>query len=142
MTKIRFTAPAVVFDFHSEEATDDETPVVEEAEILKSLHGLESKELFSDYMSDGGDQTLPKAGVSGGQLRFEYDEKSKQLYGVTEYSAPRGLSESELATLKDYTVGQWSDGIGSNFFQERMDKGLAPQTIVFDDKMVSVEQRS
>jgi hypothetical protein len=116
MVTIRIVGPAVVFDFKNE----DEPAVVEDESLLKTLHGLEHDEVFSDYLGDGGDRTLVDVGVSGGLLRFEYDAATKQLYGVTEYIAPRLLTPAEVAVLKEYTIGQWSDGIGSNFFQDRM----------------------
>ena len=142
MPTISFTAPAVVFDFHSEDATEDDTPVMEDPNVLQTLDGIESDEVFSEFMSDGGDSTLADAGVTGGQLRFKYDSKSKRLYGFTQYSVPRKLTESEVALLKEYTIGQWSDGIGSNFFQERVGLGLAPQLFFMNDNEVLVEQRS
>ncbi|APV48330.1 hypothetical protein BWI17_00700 [Betaproteobacteria bacterium GR16-43] len=138
MPTIRFSAPAPVFDFRID---GDDPPVVDDPTELAALDGLKHDEIFSDYISDGGDKTLAEAGVSGGELEFRYDAKSKQLIGITEYTAPRLLTKSELALLKEYTVGQWSDGIGSNFFQERMSLGLAPQ-LPIDERAVSVEQRS
>ena len=141
MATIRFSAPAVVFDFHAAGVSEDEPPVVEDPKLLKTLHGLEHDEVFSDYLSDGGDRTLANAGVTGGLLRFEFDTRNEQLFGVTEYSAPRLLTPSELALLKSYTIGQWSDGIGSNFYQIRMEYGLAPQLVFMNDSVVVVEQR-
>jgi hypothetical protein len=84
MATIRVSGQAVIFDFHSQEATDDKTPVVEDPAVLETLHGLEHDEVFSDYIGDGGDKTLVNAGVSGGLLRFEFDRKSKRLFGITE----------------------------------------------------------
>jgi hypothetical protein len=81
-------------------------------------------------------------GVSGGLLRFEYDEKSQQLYGVTEYSLSRALTAAEVSLLREYTIGQWSDGIGENFFCIRLLLGPAPQFDVLDDSAVKVEQRN
>lgn len=138
MTTIRFSAPAVVFDFRID---GEDPPVVDDPNQLAVLDGLKHDEIFSDYIADGGDKTLVYAGVSGGELEFQYDASCKQLVGFTEYTAPRLLTKSELALLKKYTIGQWSDGIGSNFFQERMALGLAPQ-LPIDENLVSVEQRS
>ena len=140
MPTIQIKGPAVVFDFLSREATDSTVAVVEDPALLRTLHGLEHDEVFSDYMSDGGDRTLADAGVTGGTLSFEFDETTGVLFGLTTYSAPRLLNEEELSLLKEYTVGQWSDGIGDNFTQERMDVGLAPQLIFASNDDVSVEQ--
>ena len=140
MPTIQVKGPAVVFDFQSPEATDSTVPVIEDPALLRTLHGLEHDEIFSDYMSDGGDHTLADAGVTGGTLRFEFDEAAGVLFGLTTYSVPRFLNEEELSLLKEYTVGQWSDGIGDNFTQERMDIGLAPQLSFINHDNVSVEQ--
>lgn len=140
MPTIQVKGPAVVFDFLSPEATDSTVPVVEDPALLKTLHGLEHDEIFSDYMSDGGDHTLANAGVKGGILRFEFDETAGVLFGLTKYSAPRFLNKEELSLLKEYTIGQWSDGIGENFTQERMDIGLAPQLLFMSDDDVSIDQ--
>jgi hypothetical protein len=82
MVTIRVVGQAHVVDFAS-----DETPVLEDASLLKTPHGLEHDEMFSDYLGSGGYGTLVDAGVSGGLLRFEYDAVTKQLHGVTEYTA-------------------------------------------------------
>ena len=139
MPTIRFSAPSVVFDFNHKDESN-EASVVEDIALLKTLDGLEHDEIFSDYIADGGDHTLRKAGVTGGKLLFRFDAKDKVLSGITEYETPRKLSQNELELLKEYTVGQWSDGIGSNFFQNRMDDGLAPQLFFLDDSIVKVEQ--
>ena len=140
MATIRFSAPAVVFDFKHKDSSGEPT-VVENVDVLRTLDGLEHDEVFSDYISDGGDHTLASAGVTGGRLIFRFDVKAKVLFGITEYQAPRTLNNSELAMLKEYTIGQWSDGIGSNFLQNRMDDGLAPQLFFLNDNIVQVEQR-
>lgn len=135
---IRFSGPAVVFDFRVD---GEDPPVVDTPAVLATLHGIQyDEEVFSDYIADGGDRTLADAGVSGGTLRFEFNQERRALFGVTEYSAPRLLDERELILLKLYTIGQWSDGIGSNFFQDRMRDGLAPQLLFSDDGLVTIEQ--
>lgn len=140
MPTVQVKGAAVVFDFESPEATHTTVPIVEDPVRLRTLHGLEHDEIFSDYMCDGGDETLADAGVTGGTLRFEFDETTGVLFGFTRYSAPRLLSEEELCLLKEYTVGQWSDGIGENFTQERMEVGLAPQLLFMSSEEVSITQ--
>jgi hypothetical protein len=137
MVSIRVSGPAEVFDF---QVDGDDPPVVEDPAILATLDGLEHDEVFSDYIADSGDPSLVDAGISGGRLYFVFDPKRGVLFGVTEYTAPRLLSAAELAALKEYTLGQWSDGIGSNFLQERMREGLAPQLPFMDDETVTIEQ--
>ena len=142
MTTVRVTGPATTFDFRSEDTMADDAPVVSDPRLIQTLDGLEHDEIFSDYFSDGGDTTLADAGISGGRLRFEFDRESRMLFCVTEYSSPRPLTDSELELLRDYTIGQWSDGIGENFFQERMDFGLAPMFTEMDDPVVTIRQSS
>jgi hypothetical protein len=142
MPTIRFSAAATVFDFKHEDANDEHTPVIEDPRVLVTLDGIESDEIFSDYLSDGGDKTLANAGVSGGQLRFRFDKEAGKLYGVTEYSLVRALTADEEALLREYTIGQWSDGIGDNFCQERMEIGLAPQLFIMDSDDVLIQKSS
>ena len=138
MPTIRFSAAAMVVDFRE----SDNGELVDNREVLKTLDGLAYlDESFSDYLFNGtGRKALEEAGISGGTLRFEFHSASDCLIAVTEYVTSRILSEQEAAMLGDYTVGQWSDGIGSNFFQERMAVGLAPQALVSDLQMLRVEQ--
>ncbi len=141
MPSIRFSAPAEVFDYNAEKTPEGDTPVVETREILESLDGLEHDEVFSDYLYDSsGQNILVNAGISGGLLQFWFDQKTNRLMGSTEYSLQRQLSKTEIDLLKEYTIGQWSDGIGSNFFQLRMDFGLSPQMFILNENSVIVEQ--
>ncbi|WP_426389142.1 hypothetical protein [Variovorax sp. R-27] len=135
---IRFSAMASVFDFRR----SDEGELVEDRGVLRTLHGLTySDESFSDYLLDGSEtRELAGVGISGGELKFEFDSQVGGLVARTEYSVPRFLTKPEVEVLQRYTVGQWSDGIGSNFFQERMADGLAPQVLIFEDQPVRVDQ--
>ncbi len=110
--------------------------------VLRTLHGLTySAESFSDYLLDGSEtQGLADLSISGGELKFEFDPQAGGLVAHTEYSIPRFLTEPEVAVLQRYTVGQWSDGIGSNFCQERMADGLAPQVLITNEQAVRAEQ--
>lgn len=143
MPTIKFTAPAGVIDFKQiDPEWGDFGLFVEDELSLQALHGLSyTEESFSEYLSDGDEtRMLAHIGVQGGYLSFAYDPRTKQLLASTEYELPRALTSEEVQRLKKYTVGQWSDGIGSNFFQERIREGLAPQVFVTDDRQVQVEQ--
>jgi hypothetical protein len=135
---IRFSATASVFDFRR----SDEGDLVEDRGVLRTLHGLTyTEESFSDYLLDGSEtRELAGLGISGGELKFEFDSQVGGLVAHTEYLAPRFLTETEIEALRGYTVGQWSDGIGSNFFQERMADGLAPQVLIANEQAVRAEQ--
>jgi len=113
VSKLIFKGPAIVIDEESE---------VTDIEKIKSLDGLKcdgEDSLFSEYMSDGGDDTLENAGISGGVMYFKFDTVSNSLFGYVEYDLVRPLTSDELDELKDYTIGQLTDGIGSGFEQER-----------------------
>lgn len=130
MASIRFSAPTCVFDYNAEKDADGDTPIMEVKEVLASLHGLAHDEVFSDHLyGQAGANDIANAGISGGLLQFFFSQETGQLRGTTEYSLQRMLNASEIELLLDYTLGQWSDGIGSNFFQMRMDCGLAPQLL-------------
>tara|TARA_B100001063_G_scaffold207116_1_gene202823 strand:- start:2071 stop:2418 length:348 start_codon:yes stop_codon:yes gene_type:complete len=109
--------------------------------ILKSLDGLRYEdEEFSDYLYDGEETSNIADHVTGGVLSFEYDIASGSLIGSVEYQLSRALSSDEVAILKEYTIEQLLDGIGSNFSQER---GLDGQATPFiNHEQLSFEQTS
>jgi hypothetical protein len=86
---------------------------------LMYFNGLEYRdEAFSDYFADGEDTSqLVELGVTGGYIRLEFSTDLNDLIAVTEYTAPAPLSTADLESLANYTAGQWTDGIGSNFSQ-------------------------
>lgn len=83
-------------------------------ERLSLLDGESSAIDFIDY----AEEKFPLF-INCGYLRFKYDDG--KLYSLTEYNATREPSEEELRELEEYTVGQWSDGIGEGFEQESID---------------------
>jgi hypothetical protein len=139
MYTIRIVGMAAVFD-HRNLALNGDAEHVEKPSALRSLDGIASDENFCDHIDGAILKSMENAQLSNGKLRFVFDEKLKRLLGVTEYLSNRELSDQELLSLKQYTLGQWSDGIGSNFFQERMDVGLAPQLFFLDASEVQVHQ--
>lgn len=86
---------------------------------LAYFSGLEyRRESFSDYFADGPESArLAQLEIKGGYIRLEFSPETNGLIAVTEYTAPQHLAEPDLALLADYTAGQWTDGIGSNFSQ-------------------------
>jgi len=118
VSKLQFKGPVIVIEGDDDEVTD--------INKIKSLDGLKYDDedaIFSEYMSDGGDSTLEDAGISGGLMFFEFDSTANALFGYVEYQLTRPLDDTEIEELKDYTIGQLTDGIGSNFEQERMSEG-------------------
>lgn len=86
-------------------------------DILESLDGLVyDGERFTDYFSEFGDEgELAAALEPGGFIRFGYSKGDELLTATTEYKSRRLLTEAELRLLVEYTLGQWSDGIGENW---------------------------
>lgn len=116
MTIIRAQANVAVW----QEFDDGRKPVqVTDSNRLLYFKGLEYRdEAFSDYLVDGDETShLVELGVSGGYIRLEFSTELNDLIAVTEYNAPAPLSSDDLEILANYTSGQWTDGIGSNFSQ-------------------------
>jgi hypothetical protein len=90
---------------------------VSDPRVLQSLHGLVyDEERFTDYI--GGpplEDELAAALVPGGSIIFTHHHGADLLAAVTEYQTRRSLTDTELRLLVDYTMGQWSDGIGENW---------------------------
>lgn len=60
-------------------------------------------------------QKLIDKGVNSGYMSFKLIDG--EIWTVTEYLSPYELDDDELQILKDYTQGQWSDGVGEGFEQ-------------------------
>jgi hypothetical protein len=88
-----------------------------EPEVLRTLDGLTYEdEKFTDFIGGTEEEdNLVAVLESGGFLRFGYTPGSGLLDAITDYETRRRLSEAELRWLVDYTMGQWSDGIGENW---------------------------
>ena len=73
------------------------------------------EEKFTDYLGGPPEETALAALLQpGGYLHFQHDGTASHLIVFTEYLSSRPLTEVEIETLVDYTLGQWSDGIGEN----------------------------
>lgn len=92
--------------------------------VLRKLDGLVyDDECFTDHI--GGtefEDTLSASLERGGSLRFKYLPGSPLLRVTTEYRINRTPTPEELRFLASYTEGQWSDGIGDNFYQSGSEK--------------------
>jgi hypothetical protein len=139
MLSIKFEGPALV---DSGQDNDDGTvAIINDKKILKSFDGLQYQdEEFSDYLGDGDGTSLIADCVSGGILSFKYDKKTETLVGFIEYQLTRALSSDEVEALKEYTIDQLSDGIGSNFSQENALNGKPSPFINYQE--LTVESRS
>jgi hypothetical protein len=115
MSRIVIRGTAAVF-FNDEQVTDPK--------VLGSLNGLVyDEERFTDYIGGPAvEDELATALEPGGGLSFSYHEGDRLLCVTTEYRICRPLSEMELRLLVDYTMAQWSDGIGENWTSISPDK--------------------
>ena len=138
MRKFTFKAPASVWDYRS---GDPDLPV-KDPTVLKNYDGyVYEDECFDEYMSGINDRELEEAGVSGGYLKFEYQNKNNMLFGFTEYNLRRKLTDPEVLKLREYTLGQWSDGNGSNLMQNGMNSdGISLQMECFIEDLITTEQ--
>lgn len=80
---------------------------------IYKLQGIDCQDSFAEYFDD--DFTF-KNNIKSGYLQFEVSDF--KLWSITVYNSDRRLTQEELEILKDYTQGQWSDGIGEGFEQE------------------------
>ena len=94
-----------------------EDTAVTDPSVLRSLDGLVyDDERFTDYLGGPQDEDILAAALEpGGVIRFGYDGQGEVLRVVTEYRSRCPLTADELGLLVDYTMGQWSDGIGENW---------------------------
>jgi hypothetical protein len=131
---IRVVGVAAVYDDHDQ--------LVTERELLQQFDAFcYDAERFTDYL--GGpphEDDLAKLLTPGGKLRFVLADQFPLLTALTEYEATRKLSESELKLLLDYTIGQWSDGIGENIATETgIQRSLSVQCQT-NDPVPTIEQ--
>jgi len=118
MPTIKFTGPALVAS--AQENEDGSLDLINDKTTLESLNGLSYEdEEFSDYLYDGEETEGFAEHVSGGILSFYYETSTSSLIGSIEYQLSRSLSADEVEALEEYTIEQLTDGIGSNFSQER-----------------------
>ncbi len=96
--------------FHDDEQITD-------PDVLRSLDGLVyDGERFTDYLGGSPEEDeLAEALEPGGIISFGYRSDDDLLVATTEYRSRRPLTSAELRLLVDYTMGQWSDGIGENW---------------------------
>jgi hypothetical protein len=106
------------------EVTDGRGNRITDLAVLKSLDGLlYDDEKFTDHLGGPArENALVSLLEEGGILQFQCDLDSGQLRVITEYRASRRLKKKELAALVDYTIGQWSDGIGESFHDESIER--------------------
>ena len=92
--------------------------------ILRPLDGLVyDEERFTDYIGGPPEEDELAALLEpGGIISFAYRDGADVLAATTEYKSRGMLSDTELRLLVEYTMGQWSDGIGENWTCSSSDK--------------------
>lgn len=92
----------------------DDRPVLTRS-VLRDLASFVDDEDYFATEFLGGDteeDRLAAALLPSGRLRFALRDDEDRLRVINEYRSTRPLSDSELACLCAYTLGQWSDGLG------------------------------
>jgi hypothetical protein len=87
---------------------------ITDRETLARFHGLASEQACADIFDD---PALNKLGLSGGRLRFVFDDKTPALRITTAFRVPRRLTDEQTQRLVEATKAQWSDGCGSGSFE-------------------------
>ncbi len=121
---------------------DREPEQITSAERLPYFAGLEyRRESLCDYLADADDAgALSALGLGGGYIALGYSAAQNELIASTEYVASRAMNASELEALVAYTLGQWSDGVGSNFSQSFAVAARVSIDIALTPSEVKVEQ--
>jgi hypothetical protein len=102
---------AAVFNAEGGEVTD--------RDVLRQLADFvdEDDSPATGYIGGTPEQdAIAEALEPSGRLRFSLRDDEPMLRVVNEYVARRPLTAAELRWLGEYTLGQWSDGMGECVF--------------------------
>ncbi len=136
--QIRVYGKCVAYDRETEEETTS-------PDVLALINGHcykkdENVDCFSYWLENEPDTSLiSNAGISGGYLTFEFDDKQGELIASVVYDLERELLTTEIAALVEYTYGQCLDGIGSNFQQsdcEQFPVDVAPMAFDLNVELI------
>ncbi|MBI1313420.1 hypothetical protein GC176_19190 [bacterium] len=95
-----------------------DTSAVGRVQVERLRQGLVSEDNCTKYF----DSELSSVGLSGGRVRLDFDRGTNQWQTVTHYECQRPISHAMLKKLVDSTIGQWSDGFGSDCFADIADE--------------------
>ena len=92
---------------------------VDDPATLTQFANARCEDSLCSYLADGSDAEARLADVlSGGHLVYRYEAKARRVFAHTEYQATRALTPAEMETLREFTLGQWLDGVGAGFQQD------------------------
>ncbi len=111
----------IVISGLAEVKRSEDDALVTDPAVLSKLDGYVHEEDTCVQYLDG---VLDRIGLIDGALRLRHDAEHGRLLIVTEYGSPRELKPKELKALTDYTVAQWSDGIGEGGWTQFEDLGV------------------
>lgn len=106
MKQIIFKAPVGKILLDNQEIVIDK---YSSKELKNIINNIDSAEDFTDYLDKLNEK------LWRGYMTFEVEDIT---YVITTYDVREPLTTIEIEYLKEYTQGQWSDGIGENFEQE------------------------
>ena len=116
--KIRIFSASYAFNLETEER-------IEDIEKIKTIDGYtyndgEEDDCFGFWLIDENEGSIIKdCGISGGYLHFSFNKNINGLEVSVEYELNSELNEKQIDCLIEYTIGQCTDGIGSNFNQTK-----------------------
>lgn len=84
--------------------------------FLEELDGISCEDDFSEYIDRRDVGVAAQKAITSGFMDFRFEDG--KLWTYTTYVSKIELTDTELEKLLEYTIGQWSDGIGEGFEQE------------------------
>lgn len=140
--RIEFMANAILYDVRDPKFSWGRSdPIVVTDRHTLAAHGdLTCDEPLLAYLADGSDTAALADILAGGLMRFRFLDAGAGRYVVTtEYIASRQLTTEEIDQLREYTYGQWMDGVGSGFRQEYAERtGYWPEVEEFVEPTVAI----
>jgi hypothetical protein len=126
----------IIFIKGRAKAFDANGPVVD-PDRLKQLNGVTYEQgCFTEFLADGGDYAVSKKIRRDGGMYFGYKSPDNTLSVTTTYWSKKSLTEKELHSLAQYTMFQWSDGIGEGFETESPNRYGFTVSCLLDSEVV------
>ena len=136
--KLRIFSPSIAFDIETEER-------IEDIDRVKTISGYtymddEEDDCFGFWLIDeNNDSMIKNCGISGGYLHFSFYENTQDLEVSVEYDLTNELSEDQIDRLIEYTIGQCTDGIGSNFNQMKCEEFGMLVSLIEDKALTKIQ---